>query len=69
MMKPLVYGLKLAFVLGLVLFLTRCTPSQWEKSAESAYAAEIQLCVAQATSLEESKECRRQVDAKWGVSK
>lgn len=69
MTRALIYGFKTALVLGLVLFLTRCTPSQWERSAESAYAAELQLCVAQANSLEESQQCRRQVDAKWGVKK
>jgi hypothetical protein len=67
-MRPIKYGLKMLLALGAMVYLTRCTPSHWDKAAEGAYAAELQLCVANARTLEESKECRRQVDTKWGVA-
>lgn len=37
------------------------------EAAEAAYASEHIRCVDAARTLEESRECRRQVRARWGV--
>jgi hypothetical protein len=66
-MRPIKYGLKMLLALGAMMYLTRCAPSHWDKAAESAYSAELQLCVANARTLDESRECRRQVNERWGV--
>jgi hypothetical protein len=45
-----------------------CTPKT-PAQAESAYTSEQLRCVDLATSLAESKACRKQVDEKWGVKR
>jgi hypothetical protein len=45
-----------------------CTPKT-PAQAEAAYTAEQLRCVDLATTLAESKACRKQVDEKWGVKR
>lgn len=52
-------GLYLASLLG-------CTPSAGAEAASSRYGAELQACVRTATTREESRACRREVDCRWG---
>lgn len=45
-----------------------CGPTQAAKdAAETAYTAELLRCVDTASTLEESRTCRKGVNARWGV--
>lgn len=51
--------------------LTSCLRNDYATSAlaaEAAYTADLTRCVDKSTTLAESKACRREVDARWGIT-
>jgi hypothetical protein len=52
-------------LVGFALLVAHCAGCA--PSAESAYGAALLRCVDKATTLADSRACRRDVDAKWGV--
>ncbi|HVG83522.1 MAG TPA: hypothetical protein VM820_03355 [Vicinamibacterales bacterium] len=59
------------FALAMVVGTSGCKPvtqpTAAQAAAEGAYGAALVQCVDQAKTLAESKSCRAQVDAEWGV--
>jgi hypothetical protein len=55
---------KSRLILAVILFLGACEPKQ----AEALYTAQLTVCAETADSKKESRECRAEVDRKWGVS-
>lgn len=43
-------------------------PTAAQVAAEGAYTAELVACVEQAKTLAESKECRAEVNKRWGIT-
>jgi hypothetical protein len=44
-----------------------CAPATSPAATEAAYTAELLRCVDKSATLAESKACRRNVNAKWGI--
>jgi hypothetical protein len=53
----------------ILLYESGCVVPKTPAQAEAAYTAEQLRCVDVATTLAESKACRKQVDEKWGVKR
>ncbi len=53
---------------GCILIVQQCTACALFESAEARYTTELVRCVDKATTLAESKECRRQADYRWGIA-
>ncbi len=68
-MRPRLDGLTLLMFIGAILCIARIIAgcSAGHVAAESAYGADLLRCVDKATTLAESKACRRAVDVRWGV--
>lgn len=56
-----------AFVIIMIAFALICAVDGCAASADEQYRAKILLCVERATTLLESKACRRNVDFQFGV--
>ena len=69
-MRSLVEVAACALILGVVLAavgMCGCGPEARARAAEGAYLAEHLRCVEDSDTLQESRACRREVDARWHV--
>lgn len=64
---PPILGI-LALGAGLALVVQHCTGCALLQSPETRYTMELLRCVDKATTLAESKACRRDVDLDWGIA-
>ncbi len=67
-MKVFWYGAPAMYLVGILALACASTSQAEANAAEGAYTAALLRCVDQAKTLQESRACRKKVNADWGIT-